>query len=268
MTDSLNITIVQTEIRWHDVTANLQNIDHLLASAAPTHLILLPEMFGTGFVVDELPTAESAVQILEWMKHAAAKYHAAVAGSIAMPTDQGRKNRLCFVTPDGRVQHYDKRHLFLKSPEPEYFEKGTAPVVFEYDGWKICPQVCYDLRFPVWSRNTFRNGEYRYDLLLYVANWPAVRSAAWNTLLRARAIENQCFVAACNCVGADPQGHLYQGDSQVIAPDGRILAASESPVPQILQTSLSFPRLSGQRSVFPVAEDWDVFVQTVKHENG
>ena len=257
MKERLRISLVQTEILWNRVGENLASIEFLLEDAAPADLIVLPEMFATGFVADALPPEAETAGILDWMQRLSQRTGAAVTGSVTVSEAGDRYNRLFFVTPDGAVAHYDKRHLFCRSLEPRLYRCGSGLPVFQYKGWKICPQICYDLRFPVWSRNRFENGEYKYDLLLYVANWPEARVEVWNTLLAARAIENQCFVVGCNCVGVDTLGHRYSGASQIIGPTGRVLARATASRAQVISSTLSLPKLTGFRTSFPVGNDWD-----------
>lgn len=256
MKENLHITLVQNEIHWHQPPKNLAAIDKLLVDAPATDLIVLPETFATGFIVNNLPS-DNSVQIVEWMQQLACDRNSAVTGSVAVHENGKWYNRLYFITPAGIVGTYDKRHLFPTSPEPELFQKGDTLPIFEYQGWRICPQICYDLRFPVWCRNSVKNSQFKYDILLYVANWPAARAHIWNTLLTARAIENQCYVVGCNCVGDDPQGRHYQGDSQTIAPSGERIAIAAPSTAVLVQADLSSTRLNAWRTRFPVSEDWD-----------
>lgn len=209
--------MVQPELRWQEPAENLSQLGGLIENALggqQADLVLLPETFTTGFLGDlgsePEPMDGPAVQ---WMKKLAAKYDAAIGGSVAIGVDGERKNRFLFVTPDGQVQHYDKRHLFAYAGEHKRYSAGDERVIVEFRGWRIALNVCYDLRFPVWCRN--RND---YDLLVFVANWPAVRSNAWESLLRARAIENQACVIGINRVGKDGNGINYLGQS--VAYDG------------------------------------------------
>lgn len=257
MKDQLQVSVVQSEILWNRVGENLAAIESLLADAEPSDLIVLPEMFATGFVADQLPPETETAHILDWMRNLAQRHSAAVAGSVTVSEGGFRYNRLFFVTPDGETGTYDKRHLFCRSLEPELYRAGDTLPIFEYAGWKICPQICYDLRFPVWCRNRFENGEYKYDLLLYVANWPEARVEVWNTLLAARAIENQCFVVGCNCVGVDTLGHRYSGASQIVGPTGRVMERAAASLAQVISSTLSLPKLTGFRSSFPVGNDWE-----------
>ena len=257
MKEQFRVSVVQSEILWNRVGENLAAIESLLENAVPADLIVLPEMFATGFVADALPPEAETAGILDWMQRLSQRTGAAVTGSVSVSEAGDRYNRLFFVTPEGEIGTYDKRHLFCRSLEPRSYRCGYELPVFQYKGWKICPQICYDLRFPVWSRNRFENGEYRYDLLLYVANWPEARVEVWNTLLAARAIENQCFVAGCNCVGVDTLGHRYLGSSQIVGPTGRVLARATDSQPQVISAILSLPELTGFRTSFPVGNDWD-----------
>ena len=257
MKEKFRISLVQSEILWNKVPENLATIEALLTNSDPSDMIVLPEMFATGFVADALPPEAETAGILDWMQRLSQRTGAAVTGSVTVSEAGDRYNRLFFVTPDGAVAHYDKRHLFCRSLEPELYRPGDALPIFRYAGWKICPQICYDLRFPVWSRNRFENGEYKYDLLLYVANWPEARVEVWNTLLAARAIENQCFVAGCNCVGVDTLGHRYSGASQIVGPTGRVLERATASQSQVISATLSLPKLAGFRTSFPVGNDWD-----------
>jgi predicted amidohydrolase len=174
-------------------------------------LIVLPEMFSTGFIMHPKNVAETMQgETVSWLQHLAKAKNAAITGSLVIEEDGKFYNRMVFVFPDGKIQHYDKRHLFSLAGEHHEFTSGTDKLIVEYKGWKICPLICYDLRFPVFSRNTEE-----YDLLIYVANWPDKRANAWNILLQARAIENMCYVVGVNRIGTDENKNHYSGDSQV-----------------------------------------------------
>jgi predicted amidohydrolase len=180
--------------------------------------------------------------------------NALIAGSAALQTERGPVNRFLLVEPEGKVHFYDKRHLFRMADEHHHYEAGHERVVFEWRGWRILPLVCYDLRFPVWSRN--RND---YDLALYVANWPAPRSLHWQSLLVARAIENQAYVVGCNRVGTDGNGHHYRGDSRVVNPQGEIIATAEPHQATRIDAELSLTALQEYREKFPAWQDADPF---------
>src|SRR5690606_24430266 len=197
----LRITIIQTSLHWQDASANRTMFSEKLAAAAPaTDLIVLPEMFTTGSSMDAAGLAEDAEgPTLQWMKEEAVRYSAVLTGSVMVKEGDNYYNRLYWVRPDGTYEHYDKRHLFRMAKEHHSYTPGKEKLLVELKGWNICPLVCYDLRFPVWSRNTGS----QYDLLLYVANWPKPRANAWSTLLQARAIENLSYVVGVNRVGTD-----------------------------------------------------------------
>ncbi|CAA0124024.1 Omega-amidase YafV [Halioglobus japonicus] len=216
---NLDVTLVQCELAWEQPEDNRRQIDEILAnSTADTDLVVLPEMFTTGFSMNALANAEEPGGATEaWMTGLAKQYDCAVTGSIAVRVEQGVYNRMLFATPDG-VQHYDKRHLFRMAGEHKRYQAGEQRVIVKWRDWRILLQVCYDLRFPVFSRN-----REDYDLALYVANWPAPRRHHWRQLLIARAIENLCCVVGVNRIGADARGLEYSGDSLVVAADGSLL---------------------------------------------
>jgi predicted amidohydrolase len=225
----LRITLVQADLAWENPAANRAHLAELLAKHPPqTDIILLPEMFATGFSMNTAKLAETNDDkndgdSLQWMRQQARRYNALVVGSL-ITKDEGKfYNRLFAVHPDGTRQHYDKRHLFFMAKEHQHYAPGQANIIVHYKGWRILPQVCYDLRFPVWSRNQLPNGPQAYDLLLYVANWPEARAHHWRRLLPARAIENLCYVAAVNRVGTDGKDLPYRGDSVVLDYHGETL---------------------------------------------
>lgn len=250
----MRIALIQSDIVWGDELANRNHLDELLASAGKgAELYVLPEMFSTGFATssdDALEEEPSAT--LEWMKAKAAELDAAMCGSIALRLSDGRcVNRMYFVYPDGRCIHYDKRHLFGYGGENRRFSAGSERVVVEFKGIRFLLAVCYDLRFPVWLRN---QGD--YDAMIIVASWPESRRFAWDTLVRARAIENQCFVLAVNRKGNDPNC-TYNGGSALVGPKGETIAAAEDYKEQLLVAELDMQELEDFRSAFPVLEDRD-----------
>lgn len=273
MTDmkDLRVSLVQGDTRWHDPAANREYYAHLIA---PLHgmsdLVLLPETFTSGFSNDAIDQAETMDgPTIAWLREQSAKLDAAICGSVQIRVSEGGDgdgvyNRLCFVTPDGALSTYDKRHLFRYAKEHERYAAGRDRITIEWRGWRICPLVCYDLRFPVFSRNRFdveRPQGLDYDLLVYVANWPAARRMAWNTLLRARAIENLCFVAGLNRVGTDGNGLKYDGESAVIDFMGRPL--SEAAGEELVTTTyLDAKELLAHRAHFPAMLDADAFSLT------
>lgn len=209
----MNVALVQTELSWENPTANRNHFSQKIDSiSSAVDLIVLPEMFSTGFTMNPNPVAETMQgETVSWMKRTASEYDSAICGSVVITENGHYYNRLLFVKPNGEIQQYDKRHLFTFSGENNIYTSGKSKLIVEYKGWKICPLVCYDLRFPVFSRNAED-----YDLLIYVANWPELRINAWDALLKARAIENMSYVIGVNRVGKDNNGHNYVGHSQVI----------------------------------------------------
>lgn len=248
----MKIAIIQQDIVWSDVNENIRKAESALDSQPGADLYVLPEMFSTGFCTHPEGIAESDGLTLEWMKSKAAQVNAAIAGSVAVHEDGRYYNRFYFVKPDGETAYYDKKHLFTFGGEHEHFTAGDKRVVVEFRGVRILLEVCYDLRFPIWSRN---HGD--YDMILYVASWPTVRLAAWKSLLVARAIENQCYVAGVNRVGTDPSNE-YSGGSMVIDPYGKIIAACDDSVEMSVQAEVDMKMLEAFRQKFPVLNDSDV----------
>lgn len=261
MSVELKVTIVQSRIHWLDVQANLDwYSDRLKQLIGQTDLIVLPEMFNTGFSMDAEAFAEAMDgRTMQWMAEMAARYHAALVGSLMVKEHGAFFNRLIWMQPDGRFQCYDKRHLFRMAGEHQHYSAGDSRLVIHYKGWKICPLVCYDLRFPVWSRNRLMQQEYDYDCLVYIANWPDKRSHAWKSLLLARAIENQCYVIGVNRIGADGNQVQYSGDSAVIDYLGEKLSKTERFGDRIETVVLRKDTLDDYRKSFPALLDADQF---------
>ena len=261
--DNLRISLVQGATLWHDPEGNREYYGHLVAPLrGTTDLVLLPETFTSGFSNDAIERAEGMDgPTVAWMREQAAALGAVVAGSLQLRDGDGVFNRLLWVRPDGEVAHYDKRHLFRYAREHERYAAGRDRLTVEWKGWRICPLVCYDLRFPVFSRNRHdveRPGAPDYDLLVYIANWPSARAHAWKTLLRARAIENLCYVAGLNRVGTDGGGLHYSGDSAVIDFLGH--PASECTDAEVVVTTTLLAReLAAHRERFPAMLDADAF---------
>jgi len=251
---ALKITLLQETLSWMDGEANLRHFDAQLAGLTGRDLIVLPEMFTTGFAMEAAKRSLPEARVIEWLHQHARNTDALIGGSVAIQTDNGAVNRFLLVEPDGTLHQYDKRHLFRMADEHHHYQPGEQRQVFEWRGWRILPQICYDLRFPVFSRN--RND---YDLALYVANWPAPRALHWQALLLARAIENQAYVAGCNRVGSDGNQHYYSGDSQIISPQGEILSAAEPHQRARLDAELSLEALQAYRERFPAWQDADRF---------
>lgn len=209
--DELKVSIIQTELAWENPVENLSNLEDKLSKLPSTNLVVLPEMFTTGFTMNAESCAEKTNgATLKWMQSMANQYSFALTGSIIVEEDGKYFNRLFFVRPDGSFQKYDKRHTFTLAGEDKIYSAGNKKLIVEYLGFRICPMICYDLRFPVWVRNVED-----YDLLLFVANWPERRVAAWDALLKARAIENMAYCIGVNRIGKDGNGHPYSGHSAV-----------------------------------------------------
>ncbi|TAE52599.1 MAG: amidohydrolase [Bacteroidetes bacterium] len=257
---ALRVTALQADLQWENPQANRQRLAAMNIPA--TDLILLPEMFTTGFTMNAAALAEETEgPTLEWMEELASKHQALVCGSIIVEEDGEFFNRCLIVDPsEGLIAEYDKRHLFRLAGEDRTYTQGEAWVWVQYKDWKIVPMICYDLRFPVWSRNRLRDDEDRMacDLLLYMANWPTPRIHHWDALLMARAIENQCFVAASNRVGTDGKGLSYPGHSRIITPWGDILSELKD-AEGVISAELQGKELKEYRDKFPFWLDSDEF---------
>lgn len=251
------ITIVQTELAWESPGDNRAHFDELLADTASTDLIVLPEMFSTGFSMASRRLAEPHNgPTVEWMKTKAAERGACVCGSI-MTEDGGEHfNRFYLAHPDGSSDFYDKRHLFRMGEENDNYSAGRQRLVMRAGGMTLFPQVCYDLRFPVFSRN-----DLGFEVMIFVANWPAPRRHHWRTLLRARAIENLCYVVGVNRIGVDGNGIDHAGDSAIIDPRGETLADLEQD-DAMTTTSIDLDELHSYREKFPAWKDADAFQLT------
>lgn len=249
----MKVAILQRDIIWADPAANVARADAAISHlSADVRLIVLPEMFSTGFATEPEGIADSDhSETLAWMQRTAAARDCAVAGSMAVH-DSCFRNRFYFVRPDGSVTYYDKRHLFTYGGEHLHYTAGRQRVVVAWGGLRFLLQVCYDLRFPVWSRN-----HDDYDCALYVASWPTSRIEAWNTLLHARAIENQCYVVGVNRVGNDPACR-YCGGSVVVDPYGRDLAVCPRDEECAAEAELDIDALLAFRKKFPVLKDRDI----------
>lgn len=253
--NSLQVLLVQAQLRWKDPAANREHLAGLLQQAeGDFDLAIFPETFTTGFLGDtDLPEEDMSGPTVQWMRSMAQQHQAAMAGS-AVIVEQGRRfNRFLWVTPEGEVAYYDKRHLFAFGGENTRYSAGNNRPVWHWRGWRINPQICYDLRFPVWCRN--RND---FDLQIFVANWPEKRVAHWMALLQARAIENQACVIGINRVGQDGNGLVYPGRSQAYEPLGMMLADLQS-TEQTRLVSIELQNLNAIRQQFPFQADADNF---------
>jgi omega-amidase len=252
---NLKLALIQRELHWENPGANRdQFTGDFAALDSDTDLVILPEMFTTGFSMATEHTAEDdAATTLPWLQQQAQQYEVAICGSLAVREAGLVYNRLLFVTPDGEHRHYDKRHLFRMSGEDEHYAAGTDKLIVEWRDWRLCPMICYDLRFPVWTRN--RND---YDTLIFVANWPEKRRTHWRQLLIARAIENQAYCVGLNRVGADDNGLSYSGDSLVLAADGQLLLDCEDAA-GVFYATLDYRAMDEYRCKFPCHKDADTF---------
>lgn len=253
--DDLKLALVQTSLIWEDVAANRAHFDTLLEQTRGSDLVVLFEVFTTGFTMDSLRLSEPEDgPTVHWMRQWAQSLGAVVTGSLVIRTsDNTYRNRLFWARPDGTLLHYDKRHLFRMANEHLLYTPGDQQLLVECKGWKVRPLICYDLRFPVWSRDAHGT-----DLLIYVANWPEPRRGHWNKLLPARAIENLCYAVGVNRIGADPKGNKYSGDSQVADFHGNLLLDA-GPADGVFQIVLSGQALSVYREQFPAFQDADRF---------
>ncbi len=255
----LRVSLVQTSLVWENPTANFKQLSQVLAPLAGSDLIILPEAFSTGFTMNGRALgAGVGEQSLAFLQKQAAELDSAICGSTFYHEQEDSVvNKCIFVTPSGKTDHYHKRHRFTLAGEHKAYGPGhDRPVIVEYKGWRILLQVCYDLRFPVFSRN--RAGDASYDMAIYIANWPAKRREHWRTLLRARAIENQAYVVGVNIIGEDGTGLAYAGDSMVIDPLGAIeidLAAAQTAV----TLSLKHEKVRATREALPFLKDGDDF---------
>lgn len=257
MSAHLNISIIQARLQWEDRIANLKYFTEKINQVEPaTHIVVLPEMFSTGFSMNAAQLAEPMDgDTLQWMKSTAQSTRRILTGSIIISEADHYYNRLIWMQPDGRYFYYDKAHLFGKAGEDQIYTGGAKRLIVQVNGWKILLQTCYDLRFPVWARQS----KDCYDVLINVANWPDIRSVAWNALLTARAIENQAYVIACNVVGQDGNDIIYSGHSVAIDYAGTRLwtAVDEEAIGFV---SLSKNELEDFRNDFPFLNDRDAFM--------
>lgn len=260
MANTLNVTLVQPDLIWEDKTANLARFTDKIRALPPgCEVVVLPEMFSTGFSMNPDKLAETMEgETVRWMKAMAAEKRIILTGSIIIGEGGQFFNRLLWVLPDGNMGMYDKKHLFAFAGEDQHYAAGDRRLIASVKGWKVNLMVCYDLRFPVWSRQQ-AGGDAEYDVLIYVANWPERRNTAWKTLLRARAIENQCYVVGVNRVGNDGNGIGHSGDSMVIDPMGEIIYEKTS-TEDIATVTLDRQVLETTRGKLPFLRDADPFM--------
>lgn len=260
MEERLRVTLIQSSLYWEDKKKNLEMFEAKLDSAEPRSIVLLPEMFTTGFSMDPAPLAETMEgESIGWMKRMSARKKIVLCGSLIIREEGNYYNRFVCMLPNGEAAIYDKRHLFGYAGENEKYSAGNRRQVLSISGWKINCIVCYDLRFPVWTRQQMKNGSPEYDVLLCVANWPEKRIQAWRSLLQARAIENQCYVAAVNRVGTDGNGIAYTGESLVADPLGNIIETRKDRE-EIFSVELERKNLEEIRNRLPFLKDADSFL--------
>lgn len=251
----LKVTLIQTKLYWEDKIANREMFTQKISEISePTDLIVLPEMFSTGFSMDTSLAETNDGETVAWLKKQAKSAKAVITGSIIVKDNESYYNRLFWVQPDGVYKTYDKRHLFTLANEQDYYSAGNKHLIVDLKGWKISPLICYDLRFPVWSRNTMN-----YDLLIYVANWPERRNHAWKTLLLARAIENQSYVVGVNRIGDDGNSVYHSGDSAVINPMGQIISSINAGEEDVQTITMSKEYLTKIRTKLSFLKDQDSF---------
>jgi len=255
MKNSLNITLIQTSLFWENVEKNLSHFDKLISEISETDIILLPEMFNTAFCPKSNHLAETMEgETVSWMKEIAKNKNSAIAGTLMVREGEKVFNRLVWISKNGTIHTYDKHHLFSLIKEERYISKGTGRLIVEEDGWRICPLICYDLRFPVFSRN-----DVDYDVLIYLANWPVKRIEAWDTLLKARSIENQCYTIGVNRVGKDGDGIPFNGHSKVFDAFGKKLLSATKNIEEVLQIEISLDDLKLKRRQMNFLQDRDNF---------
>ncbi len=257
----LKINIIQADLVWEQPDSNLANFDKKLHGlAGQQDIIALPEMFNTGFTMNGLGFAEEpGGKAFQWLMAKAAALDCVVTGTFLCKENGQLFNRLVWMRPDGSFETYNKRHLFRFGNEHLYFVPGTTKLIVVLKGWRVCPLVCYDLRFPVWAKNTYRDGKFEYDLLLYLANWPERRKHHWQALLQARAIENLSYVAGINRIGTDGIGTTHSGNSRVYSPKGELICEPQEHTESETIVNLSVQELTDYRQKFNVGLDWDTF---------
>ena len=255
MKKNLKISLIQSNLFWEDANKNLSHFENLLASILETDIILLPEMFNTAFCPKSLHLAEKMDgTTVNWMRKVAKNKNCTIAGSLMIQENGKIYNRLLWITKNGAISTYDKRHLFSLIKENETLSKGKDRLIIEEEGWKICPLICYDLRFPVFSRN-----DEEYDLLIYLANWPIKRIDAWDTLLKARSIENQCYTIGVNRVGEDGNNVSFNGHSKVFDAFGEEVLSFTKNKEAVLQIEISLDDLKLKRRQLNFLQDVDNF---------
>jgi omega-amidase len=258
---NLNVSLIQSDILWERRDDNLKAYASLIEQIkTPPDLIVLPEMFATGFSMNASSCAEKEQgPILAWMKDVAKKLQCVIMGSAMISDGADHYNRLFWVEANGAYSFYDKRHLFRFGGENEYYTQGNQKILMTLKGWIFCPLICYDLRFPVWSKNTYKDQHFEYDCLIYIANWPERRAHHWKSLLTARAIENLSYCIGVNRVGTDGNDLIYSGNTMIVDPQGLAQQPLPDHQPGIIEVVLEGKNLQRWRTKFNVGQDWDSF---------
>jgi len=255
MKQNLNLSLIQSNLFWEDLPANLSHFEKLISNIKDTDIILMPEMFNTAFCPKSIHLAESMDgKTINWMKEISKTKNCAIIGTLMIKAGENIFNRLVWISKNGTIYTYDKHHLFSLIKEERSISKGKKRLIVEVEGWKICPLICYDLRFPVFSRN-----DVEYDVLIYLANWPVKRIDAWDTLLKARSIENQCYTIGVNRVGEDGNEILFNGHSKVFDAFGKELFSATENKEEILQFEISLDDLKLKRRQMNFLQDRDNF---------
>jgi len=257
----LKVSIIQSELVWENAQKNIKNFNRKLDSIeGHSDLIILPEMFNTGFSINPGKCAENENgYTVKWLEEKAKSLDSVITGSVLIDDNGEFYNRLYWMPPDGNFLSYDKRHLFRLSEEYKVFSRGIEKIIVSLKGWKILPLICYDLRFPVWCKNSYIDGYYEYDIVFVVANWPEVRASIWKSLLPTRAIENMAYSIGVNRVGVDGHGFTHSGDSMIVDPKGQVLCYLEPHKEMYYTITLSYKGLNEIRKNYPVGLDWDRF---------
>ena len=252
---NIRVSCIQNNVIGRDPEANRRHLDEMLEGIENTDIIVFPETFTTGFPADpNVFSEELGGPTMKWMKKIAKEKNCAVCGTIILKNN-GFYNSFIWMEPDGKYYTYYKRHLFTMGGEIG-LNHGEERITIEYKGWRIRPFVCYDMRFPVWNRNSYKDGKYEYDLAIFTAEWPEKKSEVWNTLLRARAIENQAYIVGVNRVGVDDSDIKYKGESMILNMKGRVVAQAQEGE-NVFTTELNKEDLTAFREYFRVSADWD-----------